>query len=92
AVSSLTRVTAYSDEYAFINRYLPVWRVAFDRPDGLVAFIEPRSLALAGLSDHWKTRFAWMFGNLHSWKWWPHEPSRDIAMALLLTSALLLVL
>ncbi len=84
AAVSLSRVQAFSPEYAFVNRYLPVWRVAFDRPDGLVAFIEPRSLLLTALTDTWKTRFSWLFGNLHSWKWWPHEPSRDLAMTLAL--------
>lgn len=92
AAVSLAEVTAFSDEYPFINRYLPVWRVAFDRPDGLVAFIEPRSLALAALSDNWKTRFSWLFGNLHSWKWWHHEPSRDVVMSVLLALAAVMVL
>lgn len=91
-VLSLREVHAFDDEYAFVSRYLPVWRVAFDQPDGLVAFIEPRSLLLTGLTDTWKTRFSWMFSNLHSWKWWRHEPSRDIAMAVFLSAASLLVL
>ncbi|WP_022956173.1 hypothetical protein [Perlucidibaca piscinae] len=84
AAVSLSQVTAFSAEYPVVNRYLPVWRVAFDRPDGLVAFIEPRSLQLAALTDTWKTRFSALFGNLHSWKWWAHEPSRDVAMVLAL--------
>lgn len=88
---SIREVQAFDDEYAFVGRYLPVWRVAFDQPDGLVAFIEPRSLLLTGLTDTWKTRFSWLFSNLHSWKWWSHEPSRDIAMTVFLSAAWLLV-
>lgn len=91
-ILSLREVHAFDDEYAFVGRYLPVWRVAFDQPDGLVAFIEPRSLLLTGLTDTWKTRFSWLFSNLHSWKWWSHEPSRDLAMATFLSVALLLVM
>lgn len=92
AAVQVSLITGFSDEYPFVNRHLPVWRVAFDRPDGLVAFIEPRSLQLAGLSDHWKTRFSWLFSNLHSWKWWTHEPTRDAAMALCLLFTCVLVL
>ena len=91
-ILSIREVHAFNDEYAFVGRYLPVWRVAFDQPDGLVAFIEPRSLLLTGLTDTWKTRFSWLFSNLHSWKWWSHEPSRDMAMAVFLSAAWLLVL
>lgn len=91
AVVGLSEVHAFSDEYAFVGRYLPVWRVAFDQPDGLVAFIEPRSLLLTGLTDTWKTRFSALFSNLHSWKWWSHEPSRDLAMTFFLGAAWLLV-
>lgn len=91
-ILSVREVTAFDDEYAFVNRYLPVWRVAFDQPDGLVAFIEPRSFQLTGLTDTWKTRFSFLFSNLHSWKWWPHEPSRDVAMVSFLSAAILLVL
>lgn len=92
AAVSLSRVTGFSDEYPFVNRYLPVWRVAFARPDGLMAFIEPRGLLLAGLTDTWKTRFTWLFGNLHSWKWLNHESVRDAAMTLVLGTTVVLVL
>lgn len=91
-VRSISLVSAFDHEYAFVNRYLPVWRVAFDQPDALVAFIEPRSLLLAALTDTWKTRFSLLFANLHSWAWWPHEPSRDVAMTAFLSAAWLLVI
>lgn len=87
----LTLVNTFSDEYPFVNRYLPVWRVAFSGHD-TVAFIEPRGLRLAALSDAWKTRFSGLFSQLHNWRFWPHEPSRDIAMALVLSVGLMVVL
>lgn len=90
-ILDIREVHAFDHEYAFVSRYLPVWRVAFAEPDGLVAFIEPRSLLLTGLTNTWKTRFSTLFANAHSWKWWSHEPSRDVAMALLLSAAWLLV-
>lgn len=91
-VRSISLISAFDHEYAFVNRYLPVWRVAFDQPDGLVAFIEPRSLLLTALTDTWKTRFSLLFANLHSWAWWPHEPSRDVVMTVFLSAAWLLVI
>lgn len=81
---SLTPVHAFSAEYPAVNRYLPVWRVAFDRADGLVVFIEPKSLKLAALSNHAKTAFSQFFRVAHAWSWWPHTPSRAYAMAAVL--------
>lgn len=91
AALSLSRVTRHSAEYPSVNRLLPVWRVAFARDDGLVVFIEPRSLQLAALGDAWKTRFSRLFGWLHSWKGWQDETSRDIAQSLVLCLAGLMV-
>lgn len=89
---SLSIVTEFSNEYSEINRYLPVYRVAFDRPDGLIAFVEPRSLQLSGLTDNWKTRFSGFFSAMHSWSWWPHAPSRVWVMAGLLSLALIVAI
>lgn len=86
----LQLITAFSAEYPFVNRYLPVWRVQFSGHD-TVAFIEPRGLRLSALSDPWKTWFSATFSRLHSWSFWPHEPSRDIAMAIVLSLGLAVV-
>jgi hypothetical protein len=88
---ALQLITAFSDEYPFVNRYLPVWRVHFSGHD-TVAFIEPRGLRLAALSDPWKTWFSATFSQLHSWRAWTHEPSRDIAMALVLSLGVAVVI
>jgi hypothetical protein len=89
---NLSLVTEFSNEYGEINRYLPVYRVAFDRADGLIAFVEPRSLQLSGLTDNWKTRFSGFFSAMHSWSWWPHAPSRVWVMAGLLSLALIVAI
>ena len=86
----LQLITSFSAEYPFINRYLPVWRVQFNGHD-TVAFIEPRGLRLSALSDPWKTWFSATFSRLHSWSFWSHEPSRDIAMAIVLSLGLAVV-
>jgi len=88
--AELQLITSFSAEYPFINRYLPVWRVQFSGHD-TVAFIEPRGLRLSALSDPWKTWFSATFSRLHSWSFWSHEPSRDIAMAIVLSLSLAVV-
>ena len=88
--AELQLITSFSAEYPFINRYLPVWRVQFSGHD-TVAFIEPRGLRLSALSDPWKTWFSATFSRLHSWSFWSHEPSRDIAMAIVLSLGLAVV-
>lgn len=86
----LKLITAFSAEYPFINRYLPVWRVQFSGHD-TAAFIDPRGLRLSALSDPWKTWFSVTFSRLHSWSFWSHEPSRDIAMAIVLSLGLAVI-
>jgi len=88
--AELQLITSFSAEYPFINRYLPVWRVQFSGHD-TVTFIEPRGLRLSALSDPWKTWFSATFSRLHSWSFWSHEPSRDIAMAIVLSLGLAVV-
>jgi hypothetical protein len=89
--AELQLITSFSAEYPFINRYLPVWRVQFSGHD-TVTFIEPRGLRLSALSDPWKTWFSATFSRLHSWSFWTHEPSRDIAMATVLNLGLAVVI
>lgn len=81
----LSVVTSFSAAYPSVNRYLPVVRVQFDRPDGLSVFIEPNSLKLAALTNTWKTRFTAFFQAAHTWSWWPHAPSRTWVMAAVLS-------
>lgn len=84
-------VTAFDTDYAYVNRLLPVWRLRFDRPDGLVAYVSTEEDRLAGLSDDRKRGFQTLFRALHTWAWLP-VPARNAWINLLLAGVALTVL
>ncbi|UTA49023.1 PepSY domain-containing protein [Simiduia sp. 21SJ11W-1] len=89
-VAAITKISAFDDDYLTINRLLPVWRVEFARDDNLRVYVDTQQGQLATLVDDTKAATGHWFRTLHSWHFWPHEPSRVWLMsaALLLITAL----
>lgn len=87
-------IDQFSSDYHPVNRLLPVYRVVFDRPDGLNAIVYTETGALAGVSDHTKewvqTGFQWF----HTWSWLPDsaESPRVVVMAVLVGALVLMSL
>ncbi|MGY0034591.1 hypothetical protein [Pedobacter sp. NJ-S-72] len=50
-VVSITPVTTFTDEYKYINRLLPVWKVSFDRKDKMDVYVETSQSRLANYND-----------------------------------------
>lgn len=84
AIVSLTRVTEFNDEYPYVNRLLPVWRVTFDRPDHLRVFVDTAHSRLGTLTDGRKLLFSQTFRVLHTWSWAGEGIGRLLIMSLLL--------
>lgn len=70
-VQSVQFVTAFSADYPDVNRLLPVWRVQFDREDGLRAYVDIRHDRLGALSDHRRARLMTLFQTFHNWSFLP---------------------
>jgi len=66
-ITAVTRIEEFGGEYAWVNRLLPVYRVDFARPDGMRAYVEPRSAQLATLIDDRKALFNGAFVLFHTW-------------------------
>lgn len=70
---SIEWMDEFSDAYPWVNRLLPVYRVEFDRPDHLSAFVYTETGVLAAVTNDYKqvlqTAFAW----LHTWSWFPQQ-------------------
>lgn len=86
-ITSMELITRFSDDYPYVNRLLPVWRVAFAGDDGLSAYVETSPLRLATLDNSLKSGFGKVFRTLHSWSFIPNEGVRDTAMTLFLALA-----
>ncbi|HEX4879260.1 MAG TPA: hypothetical protein VFV39_05380, partial [Limnobacter sp.] len=92
--SEVTRINAFTAEYPEVNRILPVYRVQFDRPDGLRAYIDTETSAITAVTDHTKQAAQQWFQWLHTWSWMPvqGESARVAAMATLVGALALLSL
>lgn len=88
AVTSVRLVTSFSDDYPYVNRLLPVWRVEFAGGDHLRAFVETSPVRLATLDNDAKSLFGRIFRALHSWSFIASEPLRDVAMTAFLLLAM----
>jgi hypothetical protein len=80
-VVSIRRIDAFDDEYTFVNRLLPVYRVEFDRPDRMRVFVDTGSGRLGTLVDERKYWLSLAFRQLHTWEFLSRvEPLRTTLM------------
>lgn len=63
--------TSFDDDYPWVNRQLPVWRVHFAGNDGLVAYVHTESGTLAAVNNNNKVMQQRVFRWLHDWDWVP---------------------
>jgi hypothetical protein len=82
-------LTAFSNEYAFINRLLPAVRVDTTRTDGLRVYVDLYQDRLGSVVDDRKAVFSSLFLWLHSFRWLDVAgPLRPAVMLLLLAASL----
>lgn len=92
AISSAELVTEFSDDYPWVNRLLPVWKINFATADHLNVYIHTETGSVASVSNTFKrivqTGFSW----LHTWNWMPQQAEwlRVVIVAALISSLLAL--
>jgi hypothetical protein len=85
AAAEVVQVTAFDDDYLSVNRLLPVWRVRFERSDGLTAYVDTEGERLATLVDDRKRLLQGVFRTLHTFSFLTSQPLlRDGVMVALL--------
>lgn len=67
AIKSLTLQTEFNEDYVFVNRLLPVWRVAFARDDGMRVYVDTASDRLGTVVNNTKAATSVFFRYVHSW-------------------------
>ena len=60
-------ITEFTSQYKYVNRYLPVYKMSFDRPDGMQIYIETASSKLATFNPTSRQIFIWFFDTFHNW-------------------------
>lgn len=61
------QVTSFTDDYQYVNRLLPVWKVSFGRKDKMDVYVETSQSRLANYNDTNRKVFLWLFSNFHSY-------------------------
>jgi hypothetical protein len=68
-VSDETRLESFDEEYAEVNRLLPVYKVAFDRPDGMRIYVETVQDRFALAVDDRRAALNKVFQYIHTYQW-----------------------
>jgi PepSY-associated TM region len=68
-VVGAVRLTDFSEEYNEVNRLMPVYRVAFDRPDGIRIYVETTQDRFALAVDNRRAAFNRVFEYIHTYQW-----------------------
>lgn len=68
-VTNTSLLSGFDDEYKDINRLLPVYRVSFDRPDGIRVYVETTQDRFAFAMDNKRAVFDGIFRICHTWGW-----------------------
>lgn len=67
--TNVSRITAFDTEYKSINRLLPVYRVSFNRPDGIRVYVETTNDRFAFAMDNKRAVYDRIFQWFHTWSW-----------------------
>jgi uncharacterized iron-regulated membrane protein len=68
-VTDASMLTAFDEEYKSINRLLPVYKVGFEREDGIRIYVETTQDRFAFAMDNKRAVFDAVFRLLHTWDW-----------------------
>ncbi|MES2277361.1 MAG: hypothetical protein V4592_15145 [Bacteroidota bacterium] len=66
-IKSVKLQKKFDGQYQTINHLLPVWKVSFDRPDGMDVYIEPGQSRMGTFNNNTRKAFLWIFEQLHTW-------------------------
>ncbi len=93
AVLDTQLITQFSSEYPEVNRLLPVWKVSFERDDGLTVFVDIRQDRLGTLSDDLRQNLMGLFQIMHVWSFMDQDnPLRTPLLILSMVSAIALAI
>ncbi len=66
-ISNNEEITEFNSKYKYVNRYLPVHKVSFDREDQMEIYVETTTSKLATFNPKSRQFFIWFFDVFHNW-------------------------
>lgn len=85
-VESVQLIRNFDKEYKYINRLLPVYKVQFDRADGIRVYVETTQDRFAFVMDNKRAAFDRFFGIFHTWEWMNAAGSFKYILMVLITA------
>ena len=68
-IVAVERLTHFTEDYPFVNRLLPVWKITLGAPSDLTVYVETMPARLATFNNPTRRTFLRVFGWLHTWSW-----------------------
>ncbi len=90
-ILTVKKIADFTDDYKYVNRYLPVWKVSFDRRDKMDVYVETGQSRLANYNDTSRKVFLWVFSNFHSYEFLAKITSNTFRYTVLLFLALIVI-
>jgi hypothetical protein len=90
-IKNITLQTEFDGHYQPINRLLPVWKIAFDRADGMDVYVETAQSRMGTFNNNTRKSFLWVFEQFHTWHFlrtMGGEQFRIIVLLVLVTAML----
>lgn len=81
-------LTEFTSQYKYVNRYLPVYKTTFNRPDAMEVYVETASSKLATYNPKSRQAFIWCFDIFHNWAfidWISNNSIRIVVLFLFLS-------
>lgn len=67
AIKKISLQKNFDGQYQPINHLLPVWKVSFNRPDGMDIYIETGQSRMGTFNNYTRKTLLWVFEQLHTW-------------------------
>lgn len=77
-------VTQFNSEYKYVNRYLPVHKICFDRDDEMEVYVETTTDKLATFNPKSRQWFICFFDTFHNWSFIDVISNNGVRIALML--------
>lgn len=90
--SNISLQTTFSQDYKYINRLLPVWKLSFDKNGGTDLFIETTSSRLATFNNQSRKNFLLIFDLFHNWSFLDAIGNNQIRIVVMMICLCIIIL
>ena len=84
AVEKQEVISQFNSEYKYVNRYLPVHKISFDKDDEMQVYVETTTDKLATFNPKSRQWFIWFFDTYHNWSFIDAISNNGVRIVLLL--------